>query len=108
MDIAGLDDTPENREKMVEAIPLGRMCKASDVGNVVCFLCSDEADYITGLRSLSMVGGSFEVVKLINRGICHLSLMRGGRKDQGLSTETFRNASYHGRYWQPSKRCQGL
>ena len=50
MDIAGFDDTPENREKMVESIPLGRMCKASDVGNLVCFLCSDEADYITGAQ----------------------------------------------------------
>jgi 3-oxoacyl-[acyl-carrier protein] reductase len=50
LDIAGLDDTPENREKMVASIPLGRMCKASDVGNVVCFLCSDEAAYITGAQ----------------------------------------------------------
>ena|SRR2546423_2926042 len=108
LDIAGLDDTPENRGNMVEAIPLRRMCKASDVGNVVCFLCSDEADYITGLRSLLMVGGLFEVVKLIDRGICHLSLTRGGKQGSGSLTETFRNRNYLGRHPQSSKRCQVL
>jgi 3-oxoacyl-[acyl-carrier protein] reductase len=50
LDIAGLEDTPDNRQKMVDSIPLKRMCKASDVGNLVCFLCSDEADYITGAQ----------------------------------------------------------
>jgi len=50
LDIAGLVDTPENRLRLADLIPLGRLCKVSDVANVACFLASDEASYITGAQ----------------------------------------------------------
>jgi NAD(P)-dependent dehydrogenase (short-subunit alcohol dehydrogenase family) len=50
LDIAGLEDTPENRDKLADPIPLGRLCKLSDVANTACFLASDDASYITGVQ----------------------------------------------------------
>jgi len=41
-------DTPEGRKKVLGTVPLGRVCKPEDVANMVCFLASDEATYITG------------------------------------------------------------
>jgi 3-oxoacyl-[acyl-carrier protein] reductase len=46
--VLGGQDTPEGRQKILGSIPLGRMCKPEDVSNMVCFLSSDEALYITG------------------------------------------------------------
>lgn len=42
---------------MVEKIPLGRVGKPEDVANVVAFLASDEASYVTG--EIINVGGGF-------------------------------------------------
>jgi 3-oxoacyl-[acyl-carrier protein] reductase len=53
---AGMEVTEENKKKLIAPIPLGRLCKPSDIGNAVCFLASDEADYITGAQ-LSVDGG---------------------------------------------------
>ena len=50
LDVAGLEDTPENRLTLADLIPLGRLCKVSDVANMACFLASDEASYITGAQ----------------------------------------------------------
>jgi 3-oxoacyl-[acyl-carrier protein] reductase len=50
LDVAGLDDSPENRLRLADLIPLGRLCKVSDVANMACFLASDEASYITGAQ----------------------------------------------------------
>jgi len=44
---------------MVEKIPLGRVGKPEDVANVVAFLASDEASYITG--EVINVGGGFKL-----------------------------------------------
>ncbi|KIW83946.1 hypothetical protein Z517_03192 [Fonsecaea pedrosoi CBS 271.37] len=44
----GGQDTPEGREKILGTIPLGRVCQPADIANMVCFLASDEASYITG------------------------------------------------------------
>lgn len=52
----GVPDTPENREKFVGTIPLGRFCKPSDVGAAAVFLGSDEAEFLTGLE-LPVDGG---------------------------------------------------
>ena len=41
-------DTPENRARFLKTIPLGRFSTPQDLGNVACFLCSDEASMITG------------------------------------------------------------
>jgi len=39
---------PEERESMVDAIPLGRLGTPEDIGDAVAFLCSDAASWITG------------------------------------------------------------
>lgn len=44
----GKPDTPENREKFLSSIPLGRLCDPEDVANAVLYLSSDEAAFITG------------------------------------------------------------
>jgi 3-oxoacyl-(acyl-carrier-protein) reductase len=48
--------TEEQKEKMLEAISLGRAGKASDVAQAVTFLASDHASYITG-QILGVDGG---------------------------------------------------
>ena len=45
----GLPDTPENRQKFIATIPLGRLSEARDVANAAAFLASDEADFLTGV-----------------------------------------------------------
>lgn len=45
----GLPDTPENRERFVATIPLGRLSEPGDVSNAALYLCSDEAAFITGV-----------------------------------------------------------
>ena len=42
-------DTPENREKFLSTIPIGRFSTPDDMGNAACFLCSEEASMITGV-----------------------------------------------------------
>ncbi|OQV09373.1 hypothetical protein CLAIMM_13503 isoform 1 [Cladophialophora immunda] len=46
--VLGGQDSPEGRKKVLGTIPLGRVCQPADVANMVCFLASDEANYITG------------------------------------------------------------
>ena len=36
------------KDEMLKSIPLNRVGKPQDVANLVAFLSSDEADYITG------------------------------------------------------------
>ena len=50
------EDTPENRERFLATIPLGRFSTPEDLGNAACFLCSDEASMITGI-ALEVDGG---------------------------------------------------
>lgn len=45
----GMPDTPENREKFISTIPLGRLCEATDMANAALFLASDEAEFLTGV-----------------------------------------------------------
>ena len=42
-------DTPENRAQFISSIPLGRLSLPEDMANAALFLCSDEAEMITGL-----------------------------------------------------------
>ncbi len=44
----GVPDTPENREKFIATIPLGRMSEPQDIANACLYLASDEAEFITG------------------------------------------------------------
>jgi 2-hydroxycyclohexanecarboxyl-CoA dehydrogenase len=49
-------DNPRLREALTRAIPLRRLARPADVANVVAFLASDEAAYVTG-QTISVSGG---------------------------------------------------
>lgn len=44
------------RQKYVDQVPLGRGCTYDDVGNVLVFLASNRADYMTG-QAINVTGG---------------------------------------------------
>jgi NAD(P)-dependent dehydrogenase (short-subunit alcohol dehydrogenase family) len=46
-DAAG-DEAPAIKEQIENQLPIGRMGKASDIGDMVFFLASDDSKYITG------------------------------------------------------------
>ena len=50
------EDTPEKRAQFVSSIPWGRLIQPEDMANAALFLCSDEADMITG-ACLEVDGG---------------------------------------------------
>jgi 3-oxoacyl-[acyl-carrier protein] reductase len=45
----GAEDTTENRASFLAGIPLGRMSTPADIAKAAVFLCSDDAEFITGL-----------------------------------------------------------
>jgi 2-hydroxycyclohexanecarboxyl-CoA dehydrogenase len=49
-------DNPKLRDALIRAIPLRRLAQPSDLANVVSFLASDEAAYVTG-QTVSVSGG---------------------------------------------------
>jgi len=49
-------DTPENRAKFKASVPLGRLSLPEDIANAALYLCSDEANFITGV-ALEVDGG---------------------------------------------------
>jgi NAD(P)-dependent dehydrogenase (short-subunit alcohol dehydrogenase family) len=52
----GVKDTPENREKFVANVPLGRLTDPMDVANTALFLASEEGKFLTGVN-LEVDGG---------------------------------------------------
>ena len=50
------EDTPEIRQKFISTIPLGRLSQPQDIAKAALFLCSDEAEFITGV-CLEVDGG---------------------------------------------------
>jgi len=52
----GVPDTPENRDKFLFNVPLGKLCAPEDVANTALFLASNESKFITGV-SLEVDGG---------------------------------------------------
>ena len=46
----------ENHKKFISTVPLGRLAEPRDVANAALYLCSDEADFITGVM-LEIDGG---------------------------------------------------
>ena len=46
----------EYRHKMIEQIPMGRLARPEEIANVIVFLASDKASYITG-QTISVNGG---------------------------------------------------
>ena len=49
-------DNPKLREALTKAIPFRRLAQPTDLANVVAFLASDEASYVTG-QTVSVSGG---------------------------------------------------
>jgi NAD(P)-dependent dehydrogenase (short-subunit alcohol dehydrogenase family) len=47
-----MEDTPENRQKYVNNVPMGRLSDPLDIANAALFLASDEAAFITGTSML--------------------------------------------------------
>jgi len=45
-----------NKQKLLDSIPLNRLGKPDDIANLVCFLLSNEAEYITG-QTINVDGG---------------------------------------------------
>jgi 3-oxoacyl-[acyl-carrier protein] reductase len=45
----GKEDTPENREKFVATVPLGRLSKPSDIATACVYLADDESAFLTGV-----------------------------------------------------------
>ncbi|MGH7079193.1 MAG: glucose 1-dehydrogenase [Acetobacteraceae bacterium] len=45
----GLPDTPENRQKFLASIPLGRMSTPADIANACLWLAEDTSSFITGI-----------------------------------------------------------
>jgi 3-oxoacyl-[acyl-carrier protein] reductase len=43
------DNTPEIRQKFINTIPLGRLSQPIDIARAALFLCSDDAEFITGV-----------------------------------------------------------
>ena len=43
------EDTPEKRAQFRASIPLGRLSQPSDIANAAVFLCSDQAEFLTGV-----------------------------------------------------------
>jgi 3-oxoacyl-[acyl-carrier protein] reductase len=41
-------DTAENRQPLINTIPLGRLCDPKDIANMCLFLGSQDAEFITG------------------------------------------------------------
>jgi len=50
----------EQKKRVLASIPLGRLGKSEDIANVVVFLASDEASYITG-TTIDVNGGRFMI-----------------------------------------------
>jgi 3-oxoacyl-[acyl-carrier protein] reductase len=42
-------DTPEKRAQFKASIPIGRLSTPADIANAALYLCSDEAEFITGV-----------------------------------------------------------
>ncbi|QGZ60898.1 SDR family oxidoreductase [Paraburkholderia acidisoli] len=55
-DFMGVPDTPENRQRFIATIPLGRFSTPQDIANACLYLASDEAKFITG-ACLEVDGG---------------------------------------------------
>lgn len=50
------EDTPEKRAQFKSTIPMGRLSTPKDIANTALFLCSDEAEFLTGV-CLEVDGG---------------------------------------------------
>ena len=49
---------PEDQERMVSHIPMGRLASGEDIANAVCFLAADESGYVSG-QTITVAGGGY-------------------------------------------------
>jgi NAD(P)-dependent dehydrogenase (short-subunit alcohol dehydrogenase family) len=87
----GLIDVPSQREeenisqayktRYLKELPLGRIGKPSDIANMVLFLASHDADWITG--QLYLVDGGLMAGHYSFRGNQDFTMLEGHAKDQG-------------------------
>ena len=54
-------DLAEARRREAAAIPLGRLASPQEIADVVAFLCSDRAAYVTGV-TIGMDGARYPVL----------------------------------------------
>lgn len=54
--VPGAKTVEDVRRAYVEQVPMRRGCTVEDVGNVMVFLCSDQASYMTG-QAINVTGG---------------------------------------------------
>lgn len=47
---SGVPDTPEERAKFAQSVPLRRMGTLEDVAKAAIYLASDEASFVTGVN----------------------------------------------------------
>ena len=52
----GVENTPENRQRFIAGIPLGRFSTPQDIANACLYLASDDAAFVTGV-CLEVDGG---------------------------------------------------
>lgn len=45
----GVEDTPENRARFLASIPLGRLCRPTDVANAAVFFADPASEFVTGV-----------------------------------------------------------
>lgn len=45
----GAPDTPENRQRVIDGIPLGRLCSPADIANACLWLAEDASSFVTGI-----------------------------------------------------------
>jgi 3-oxoacyl-[acyl-carrier protein] reductase len=45
-----------NKEQLLNSIPLNRLGSPDDIASIICFLLSDQANYITG-QTINVDGG---------------------------------------------------
>lgn len=57
---SGVPDTPEERARFAESVPLRRMSEPNDIAMAAIYLASDEAAFITGVN-LPVDGGRLAV-----------------------------------------------
>ena len=56
-----LEKSPQFRDIIKAAAPLGRMAKAEEIGDVIVFLCSPAASYVNGTGLLVDSGLTLQV-----------------------------------------------
>ncbi|KAK5209486.1 hypothetical protein LTR99_007752 [Exophiala xenobiotica] len=47
---SGVPDTPENRKKFLDNVPIGRLAEPEDVAAACIFFASDESEFVTGIN----------------------------------------------------------